>query len=223
MFQTKFDEELVRLGVELKEGEGMFVLDFSAFFPYGNQEILMLEASLSTEPRNAYEKLDLTKMCVLNHRYPNHGYLCMTRKYGRKLCTHGCPVNAPFEEINKYRYINLAYGFKNRLARISVPIEVHLSKDLPYASLSACFGLQDPNQPELVFRTFQKSEDGGWKDFAYSITEEQTQINLDFCKERGRFKRLTPASSFEEALLGVVVYNEVVEVRSYCKAEDVMV
>lgn len=208
MHKSKLEIEMERLDIELKENEGILFLDLSTYIPNKNQNFLTLGASLSKEPCKEGEVLDMQGLCVLNHRYPNHNYVCLTRKHGRKLCEFGCPVWMSVEDLNAFGYLNLEYVFKNRTVKMSVPIELGLSDQKNCATIVARFDVDRNTEPELLITMFEpNADDTGWKSFSYGMSENPRVRNIDIDKKNGRFVRLTKKDGAD----GWIVFNETVK------------
>lgn len=56
----RYREEFERLWIDCGPGTGIFMMDFSAYFPYADQDGLKLGASLSTGPRMTGDVINLT-------------------------------------------------------------------------------------------------------------------------------------------------------------------
>lgn len=217
--------EFNRLGMAMQEGFGVFVIDYAAYFPYSNQKDLILEASLSTKLCNNGHILNLRNMCILNNRYPNKDYLCMTCKHGRKLCKIGCIVQFPYAALNIYKYLNIGYGFASQgIVRISIPININLSDEKPCAGFNVHFGLTDPNNPEFTIIVYEKTSEMGWRPYTYDISIESriSTVNVERYGQ-DRFILLTPANTLEEAKeQNWIVYNETINLLP-SKMEDLMI
>lgn len=220
----RFKDELERLGVERPGGMGVFLMDYAAWFPYTNQDSLVLEASLSTGARGEGTVCDMRKTGVQNNRYPNKGWLCLSGKYGRKICKNGCFVMEPLDVLNNYKYLNIGYGFEGRgMARMSVPVNFGVTENRPGAGLEVYLMIKDPNSPDLVITAYEKTSEMGWEAFTYSIREDSESLRI--ARERfhdERCMQLTPDGTLEEAKgSGWVVYRETVGLYP-SRIEDVM-
>lgn len=221
LLKIEFIEELERLGIEQNPGLGIFCLDFAAYFPYANQDVLDLDASLSTHPMKSGKVLNIRDLGKLNHRYPNQGYATLSQKFGRKLCRCGCLIQRPHTELMEYKYLNLGYGFKGNLdsVQMSVPININTSDERPCATVEARFMLRNPNEPNLALTTYERQPNRCWDSLVYGISN----TNFTATEERDRFIQLTPANSEEEVKeSGFVVYRETVSPIS-CRPEDVLI
>lgn len=210
-----FEKELKRLNFEKKEGEGIFVLDFSAFFPYSNQEDLILYASLSTEYCASGVTYDLTDICKFNNNCPNKGWITMSRKFGRKLCKIGCPIPVPYDDPDHYKYLNLGYGFdKNDMVLMSIPIKINISEEKPWAYVHVEFNLKDPYKTNLEIFVHE----GAYIRSNYSTSEK---VNPEY-DSKCSFILLTPytLSSPDNTTYKVkdalwIIFNESIETIPY--------
>ncbi len=206
------------IGIEMKEGLGLFLIDFGAYFPYSNQDDLILDVSLSTDERAGGQSVaNLRNECVLNHRYSNTGYLTLTSKHGKKLCKHGCAMQLPWADLNTFKYLNIEYGFsKTNMIKISVPISINLSEETPYMELEAHLMLKDTKNPDLVITAYEK-EDEYWRPFVYSTSAEYDTIG------DGRFALFTPRDDIEKVReTGWIVFNETVNIYP-CTFDELLV
>lgn len=197
-------EELERFGIQMEDGLGLLIINFATYFPYSNQNSLLQEVSLSTQAQGCGDVFDLCKESVWNHRCPNEGYLCLTMKNGRKRSKIGCPIQMPYDEINRFHYLNIGYGFQGRgMARMSVSINPGVSAGTPCTALEVHLMLEDPNEPELNIKVYEKSNDIGWWGHKYSIKDTENHED--------RFVLLTPSGTIEEVNeSGWIVFNETI-------------
>lgn len=198
--------ELKRLGIPY-EGIGVLGFDISAYFPYSNQDALVLEASLSTEPQAQGSVLDIREMSIVNHRYTNKGYVCLSSRHGRKICRDGCFIYKSFDELNRYAYLNLGYGFESRgLARFSIPIQIRLSEELPCAGAEVRLMLKYPNEPDIIIIVHERADDN------LSYWERKYAINVhENLGGHHRFTQLTAGNGFEAYETGWIVFEQSVD------------
>lgn len=141
-------EEIVinELGEEIKNGKGCIVLDFACYFPYANQDSLEFKFKLGEEELEPYKH---------NHRFPNKGYVTISKKMGRRVSKLGYPV---FVDLNERCFIVLGIEFGvrgKRTVKLIFPVNVKLTKDKPVCNLSLRF-----NFDELTFEFGSYREDG---------------------------------------------------------------
>lgn len=206
----KIAEDIKRLDMEAEPGLAVFVFDLAYWLPFQNLGDFLVEVSLSSEPRGKGHLLDLRRRCILNHRYPNAGWITMSSKHGRKVSQYGCVLKAPFHVFEIYHYLNIGYGFqKDDMARISVPITFEFTEETPYAQLIVHVQLEDLMRPNFIFQTYKKAAepDKVWDCFVYEIV--QTSAG-------DRHMLLTPAPlTVEQAMdKGGVLYNETIRIIS---------
>lgn len=143
-------DRIEEVQTELYDNMGCIVLDLSCYFPYVEQDKLTIDFSLGME------KCDNIK---LNHRYPNKGYVTVSKKNGRKLSKMGYPY---FCELDKQilMLLQINIGFKDEEDRITYifPIEVKLTKEKPVCYLS--FRHNFKTSFMKLFTTYH-CEDGG--------------------------------------------------------------
>lgn len=202
----KLAEDIKRLDMEAEPGLAVFVFDLAYRLPFQNLGDFLAEASLSSEPGGKGHLLDLRRRCILNHRYPNAGWITMSSKHGRKVSQYGCVLKAPFHVFEIYHHLNIGYGFqKDDMVRISVPITFEFTDRKSYASLTARVMLKDLVRPEFTFQTYEKSAAPyrGWDCFIYKTV----QVSAD-----DPFTILTPVPlTVEQAMdKGGVLYNETI-------------
>lgn len=227
---SRIIDELNRIGLAAG-GSAVFFLDFSAWFPYlqESQNQLKLYASLSTEPGDAGVVDRLHEQCVQNHRCPNKGWVCMTRKVGRKLFKYGGVFTLPallngFEVLNMFRYLNLGYSYQGRqFVRLSVPIDIQVTDDKPWAAVTVQAALKDLDAPEFVL-TVREGGDVGWRPYVYSTDPDGWCTKMEMGGQGPeRLTVLTAATSEEEAMVSkYVICNETVKLIP-CAPEDIMV
>lgn len=176
----KLSDDMEHLGIEMRDGFGVFAVDFAAFFPYVNQDDLILRMSLSTEAcAGGCVIINLHEECVFNHRYPNTGYVCMTMKSGRKRSKLGCFLQLSYEELNMLKYMNIEYGFReDNMARMSIPVNMNVSEAAPCAGMEIHLGLKDPNDPSIHIEV-REHERGGWRPFTYALCNDDMFINME--------------------------------------------
>lgn len=216
-------EELERLGITPESGIGFFFLDFGAYFPYRNQEVLLLDASLSTGPKETGKVLNIRENCVLNNRYPNKHYVTMTEKFGRKLCKCGCVIPYSHGRLKEVEYLNIGYGFDGQMPiRMSIPITTDTSDEKPGVSIAVKLNLERPDEPDLRVDTLKIRNSGkGWDMFTYHTDIVQVDtITLTRGKTEG-IALLTPANDEEDAKSsGFVVYAQTIELAGH-RIEDI--
>ncbi|MBO5237888.1 MAG: hypothetical protein J6B50_03840 [Lachnospiraceae bacterium] len=185
--------EIVELELkdEVSKGKGCIVFDLSCYFPYANQEDLYFDFQVGEE--------QLTDI-KLNHRYPNHGYVTISKKVGRKLSKLGYPY---FVELNTQQDILLTIkiGLKDDYITIVFPIHVTLTQDKPVCALSMKLSFDKMN---FVFHSYWKDESGiGWHGTAWT----NNVASISKLKERYVVELDTPTRLDKS----VVIYHTVLE------------
>lgn len=167
------------------DGKGCLLLDFGMYFPYkDNQDmvvfdVVLLEQVITGEMKYIFGESDIK----LNHRYPNKGYVTISKKYGRKVCSLGYPIVEDIELLNKMKYIMLKVGYKKQFFTIFIPIKVSLSSDNPYAYITVHIDARDLLDKEGIINidvyTFKEMFDNSYTVNHYTTkTDKQDAIYL---------------------------------------------
>lgn len=185
--------EIVELELkdEVSKGKGCIVFDLGCYFPYVNQEDLYFDFQVGEE--------QLTDI-KLNHRYPNHGYVTISKKVGRKLSKLGYPY---FVELNAQQDILLTIkiGLKDDYITIVFPVHVTLTQDKPVCMLSMRLLYDDM---DFTFHSYWKSESGiGWNRTVWT----NNVASISKLKERYVVELDTPTRLDKS----VVIYHTVLE------------
>lgn len=142
------NEAVKELGGKLN-GKGCIVFDLACYFPYSNQEILNFGFRLDNEEPEPYK---------LNHRYPNRGYVTISKKDGRRLSKLGYPL---FVELDREQSVMLSViiGTNDDEGELLFPIHVTLTKEEPVCALGMHL---DYDKKNLDFSSCYKKDDCGW-------------------------------------------------------------
>lgn len=149
MFLPK--DVMKELDNEALEGRGCIILDLACYFPYSNQEVLTFDFRLDDEDPEPYR---------LNHRYPNNGYVTVSKKMGRRLSKLGYPF---FVHLDRQQSLLLSViaGIGDDAMEFIIPIHVTLTKDMPVCALSMHF---DFDKKEFDFSSNRCVDPkGAWK------------------------------------------------------------
>ena len=165
MVIEKFDE-IKRFYPDMKEDFGIFNLDINCFFPYSNQEVLTLGAGLfnstllNLELAIIYDD-DITRLrdlmfkdVILNHRYPNHQWVSLSKKSGNRRCKTGYPICGPIEELNRYDLLAVNLGIEDENFFCFFPLELKLSSDKPVGCLKLRIHHFEKSYDEEAFKNF---------------------------------------------------------------------
>lgn len=141
--------EHIQEEIQLAGDECCIVFDFACYFPYINPEILTFDFSLGMEEFDDYK---------LNHRYPNHSYQTISKKYGRKISRLGYPYVMKLNEQGTM-LLSVKVGLKGEYITMIFPIKTNMTKDKPVCGLSFRYNF---DKSDFHFLSHEKCEDGGW-------------------------------------------------------------
>lgn len=145
--------ELVKaeLEDEILKGKGCIVFDFACYFPYFNQEDLFFDFQLS---ENTIDNIKL------NHRYPNHSYVTISRKNGRKISKLGYPYFMDLSNTPRTLFLVIKTGLEGEYLTNIFPLQVSLTHEHPVCALSMRFMF---DKARFDFFSYYKCDDGiGW-------------------------------------------------------------
>ncbi len=141
--------DLLKNEISIKDDEGLIVFDFSCYFPYSNWEVLSFNFTLGEE------KLEDKK---INHRYPNHNYQTITRKYGRKLSKVGYPYVVKLNDQEQPMLLCVNVGLLDNCVTLVFPIQTSLTKDRPVCKLVMRYDFENDG---FYLKTYSIDEDLG--------------------------------------------------------------
>ena len=147
------------IGEKISEGKGCIVFDFGCYFPYSNQDILTFNFKLGKEKLEQYK---------CNHRYPNNGYVTISKKMGRKVSKLGYPYFVDLDEEH-IMLLEIEVGIRKNTVHLIFPIIVTLTKDEPICSLTLHFNFAEGS---FKFTSGYKCKDGGWQRMVWTNREE---------------------------------------------------
>lgn len=161
------DREIIaaEIGKEIADGKGCIIFDLGCFFPYTNQDILTFDFKLGEEQLEPYKH---------NHRYPNNGYVTISKKMGRRVSKLGYPE---FVELDQEQIILLGIhvGIKEKALDLVFPVNVTLTKEKPVCSLTFHFNF---DKTEFDFSSAYKQEDGSWRDTRWTNREDANEHDI---------------------------------------------
>lgn len=140
------------IGEKISEGKGCIVFDFGCYFPYSNQDVLTFNFKIGEEKLEQYK---------CNHRYPNKGYVTISKKMGRKVSKLGYPYFVDLDE-EQIMLLEIEVGIRDNTLHLIFPINVKLTKDKPVCSLTWHFYFNN-DKANFDFTSYYKCKDGGWK------------------------------------------------------------
>lgn len=178
-----------------KDDEGIIIFDFSCYFPYSNWEVLTFDFSLGEE------KLKDKK---INHRYPNHNYQTITRKYGRKLSKVGYPFVVKLDDQKQPMLLCVNVGLKGNCVTLIFPLLTSLTKENPVCALKMRY---DFDNDRFYFETYERHEDGGSTPmFWYSNNEYMQNCTKEWGKEFSQV--LQPPQRIEDSF--TLLYSDII-------------
>lgn len=147
----KDKEQLIdEIGEDMLKATGCIIFDLSCYFPYSNQEILTFNFKLGEEKLEPYKH---------NHRFPNKGYVTISKKTGRRVSKLGYPA---FVEFDKEQIILLGIeaGIRDNTINLVFPVQVTLTKEKPVCALTLRFHFDESNF-EII--SPYRAENGGYR------------------------------------------------------------
>lgn len=133
---------------ELDEGFGCIILDLGCYFPYVQQNELIFYFTIGMDRPTDFK---------LNHRYPNRGYMTISKKIGRKVSKLGYPY---FCKLGKQEmFFTIHVGFGNNEICLLFPLEVTLTKESPVCGLNFYYNFDEST---FSFCTNGKNNNLGW-------------------------------------------------------------
>lgn len=162
-----YEREIIaaEIGKEIADGKGCIIFDLGCFFPYTNQDVLTFDFKLGEEQLAPYKH---------NHRYPNNGYVTISKKTGRRVSKLGYPE---FVELDQEQIILLGIqvGIKEKTIDLVFPVNVTLTKEKPVCALTFHF---DFGKTEFDFSSAYKQEDGTWRDTRWTNREDADEHDI---------------------------------------------
>lgn len=154
-----YDKQVIfnELGEKLSEGRGCIVFDFGCYFPYSNQDILTFNFKIGEEKLEQYK---------CNHRYPNNGYVTISKKSGKKISKLGYPYFMDLGE-EQPMLLEIEIGIRDNTLHLTFPLNVKLTKDKPVCSLALQFNFDEMS---FNFISYNKG-DVGWQRTVWSSHE----------------------------------------------------
>lgn len=147
------------IGGEVPKGKGCIIFDLACLFPYKNQDILTFDFQLGEQKLEPYKH---------NHRYPNHRYVTISKKIGRKVSKLGYLeyVNLNEEQI---MVLVIKVGIKDKVLKLCFPVKVMLTEDKPVCNLTLRYRF---DKSEFVFMSYYEIRDGGWRSTMWTNNAE---------------------------------------------------
>lgn len=169
------------VGHKLDPELGLLIIDFGAYFPYSNQEVLNMNIEFLTD-------LDETFVCLstddkkLNHRYANNGYVTLSRVCSRRVCKSGYFWYKDLVSLNRIKYIRFGYDMNHQMLYFIVPVVLKLDAVYNSACLTIHLDLKELNTPDFTVFSHQyfKDEHGiiGWHCSYYTTKDfDSSSVN----------------------------------------------
>ena len=178
---------------ELSDGKGLVIFDMGCYFPYSNQDILTFDFSLGMKEMK-YKR---------NHRYPNNGYVTLSKKMGRRVCKYGYPEIVDIDTTSPI-ILNVEFGIKSEVGRMLFPVFANVTAEKPVCGMSFHFMFDDG-----IFRitTYDKSAEGvGWIEKTYS--NKAVSDDTIEAYEKGLY---VPMFGRLSAMKNTVIYEDAIE------------
>lgn len=177
---NNFFNDLIRFIPGLSEGYemlniGVLNIDINIYFPFSNQDkyfsrqgkcmcdFMLADFDVLSKnfPFEDFQKMyQPCKDFVYNHRFPNHGWVSLSRKIGRKISRIGYPMILPIDEMNEIKVFILRadkYYF-------CFPIHINLSQKTPFSSFDvSLYGFDKIDSMGIELTTYEETETGGFK------------------------------------------------------------
>ena len=118
---------------ELENGLGCIIFNLACYFPYEEQDLLRLSFKVGL-----FEPTDFK----LNHRYPNHRYVTLSKKTGRKLSKMGYSFFCKLGEDTILFMVKVGLNDSNEEISMVFPLRVNLSKEKPVSALTFHFNFE---------------------------------------------------------------------------------
>ncbi len=137
---------------EIKAGKGCILFDFGCYFPYQEQNNLKFSFSLGVQ-----EMPDIQ----LDHRYPNKGYVTISRKRGKEKSKIGYPYFVDLKTLpaNDPMLLCLHFGIPDEQLQLVFPMLVALTPEKPVCGLSFRMNFVKGN---FWFSSHHPMPDYGW-------------------------------------------------------------
>ncbi len=177
-YREKIYEEILRTeGIDIrKTDDKLLILDFGCYFPYSNQDSLHFNFKLGMDECGDKKQ---------NHRYPNKGYVTLSKKYnGRKVSKLGYPLIIKKSDLDDkggfMAILVIEFGISDNYMEMIYPLIVDFSGDKKVASLKYRHNAENPNIPKFSFGTEKQAEDGiGWIPYYYSVDVRKDREELN--------------------------------------------
>lgn len=209
-------EELVKnietcTGHTLAEEKGIFIIDFGAYFPFCNQEILKLDCSIGTD-----EAILSSENKKLNHRYPNKGYVTLSKKCGKHVCYSGYFWEQDIDFLNSIKHITFSFGAQGQIVNLTVPTTLSLDRNYPYTAIDCNVDLEDvENDINVDITAYHPDLDmngkcASWTPKIYSTTKKPKGTD---------FEALIPDANFSSKIDKTIVFtNKIILPKQSCKS-----
>lgn len=155
MYNISDVSEFERFGFKQDSNLGALNLNIGIHFPWIGQEDLSVNFALLTDKQmfDLEGKIDFEesgfKDIKLNHRYPNHNWVTVSKKKGRSVCKLGYPVIELVETLNDYKWLAIWCTFASTTSveeclrwTYCFNISAELSKEKPICELEVFFDLR---------------------------------------------------------------------------------
>ena len=160
------EQVIKELQSNLTETTGCIIFDFACYFPYSNQDVLSFDFQLGSE------KFTDIKM---NHRYPNHSYVTLSKRNGRSVSKIGYPYFLPLTNKEQTFLLTVNIDIREEESiHLVFPLSINLSKEHPVCALALKFDFDSGN---FTFTSHKRCKDGGWIPIMWTNNSENKYLN----------------------------------------------
>ena len=191
-------------GNKMKDGYGFICVDLGIFTPLKDQSKTSASIIFYKEMPSAqylsdinYSEKEVTDDSIMNHRYPNKGYLTLSKRNGKKVSKSGYAVVDTIDALNQYQYISITVKNGCSVKIHIMPMSVKLTKSKPFSRVSVRIMQESESSSDIITVSTYKLDGKGWKEKIYcnpkdilsvsnantgSLTLGKMMMNLNFNK-----------------------------------------
>lgn len=164
--------EELRINENIGEGNVCILIDAGIYFPYANQDlvtfdVILMEDIVKPPQEKLFFRNEEWSHKKRNHRYPNNGYVTLSKTYGRRVSHFGYPFVCSPNQALKYKYLCAKIGIKNQYMLVYFPLKLNIDQDNPYTWIMFHVRGDIPDNVEFDIRCFDRFFEGGYMDHIY--------------------------------------------------------